>query len=493
MDASSDTKTTPYPGYRTLWLWLALGWVASGVDRTITGPVMSYMIDAEVPMFQGVENPFAVGGLVGSLLFAGYMLMQFPGGHLGDRLGHRTVIVISIVWAGLATILSGLMTALIGLVAMRVVTGLGAGLFYSNDRSVITRQSPFEKRSLGMGIVITGLAIGITLAFLLAAPLINLGTSVFGEEGAWRMPFIVLGAAAVVIGFGMAWFFKSQGGEHEFRPAYPAALKELGKYAAVFFLAVIGIYFLATRAGLPEWAVALLELTVALLFVGFIFVRLGTEVRPVLYNRDLFLIYIAAIAILWNLWFFGFWSVSIVRDAAAGSTFLEAALTAVFFGLAGIIGYPAGGWLADYAKRKGWGRKTMLVSFTLIQGLLTLAFAYYVTNAGEALFVLGTLLFTASLFFNALQPISQALTADLVPSAAYLGAAFGLWNLIGEMGAVLSPAISGVLRDATGSWGPALYLDAGIILTSFVLLMFVREPRTERVEPAQARSEPEPG
>lgn len=210
-----------------------------------------------------------------------------------------------------------------------------------------------------------------------------------------------------------------------------------------------------------------------------------------LYNRDLLLIYISAIAILWNLWFFGFWSVSIISDAAAGSTFLEAALTAVFFGLAGIIGYPAGGWLADYAKRKGWGRKTMLVSFTLIQGLLTIIFAYYYTNGGEALFVLGGLLFTASLFFNALQPISQALTADLVPSAAYLGAAFGLWNLIGEMGAVLSPALSGVLRDATGSWGAALYLDAGIILASFVLLLFVREPRVERVEPAPAQDQAE--
>jgi MFS family permease len=275
----------------------------------------------------------------------------------------------------------------------------------------------------------------------------------------------------------MARFFKSQGGEHEFRPAYLPALRELGKYSAIFFVAVIGIYFVATRAGLPEWAVAVLELTVALLFVGFIFVRLGTEIRPVLYNRDLFLIYISAIAILWNLWFFGFWSVSIISDAAAGSTFLEAALTAVFFGLAGIIGYPAGGWLADYAKRKGWGRKTMLVSFTLIQGLLTLAFAYYYTSGGEALFALGGLLFTASLFFNALQPISQALTADLVPSTVYLGAAFGLWNLIGEMGAVLSRGISGALRDATGSWNTAVMLDAGVILASAVVLLFVRESR----------------
>ena len=109
--------------------------MASGADRTITGPAVTYMIDANVPILAGTQNPFALGGLVGSLLFAGYMLTQFPGGYVGDRLGHRTVIVIAIVWAGVATLLSGVMTALIGFVALRVITGLGAGLFYSNDRS----------------------------------------------------------------------------------------------------------------------------------------------------------------------------------------------------------------------------------------------------------------------------------------------------------------------------------------------------------------------
>lgn len=475
MEASENKS--PYPGYRWLWMWLLLGWIASGVDRTITGPVVSYMIENEVPMFQGVENPFAVGGLVGSLLFAGYMLMQFPGGYVGDKVGHRTVIVISIIWAGVATILSGLMTALIGLVAFRVITGLGAGMFYSNDRTVITDQSPFQKRSLGMGVVITGLAIGITLAFLTVSPLISLGASVFGEEGAWRMPFIALGAAVIPVGIGMFLFFKGQEGEHEFRPAFGAAFKDVGKYATIFFVAVMAVYFFATQAGVPAWGVALLELCLALLLVGFIFYRLSGEISPVLYNRDLLLIYISAIAILWNLWFFGFWSVSIISDAAGGATFLRAALTAVFFGVAGIIGFPVGGWLADYAKQKGWGRKPMLVSFTLIQGLLTLAFGFYISNGGETLLILGILIFVASLFFNALQPMSQALTADLVPNTAYLGAAFGLWNLIGEMGAVLSPAISGVLRDATGSWGAAVFLDAGIIFTSFVLLLFVRESK----------------
>ena len=125
---SGEQQVTPYPGYRVLWFWLLLGWVASGADRTITGPVVTYMINTDVPLIAGAQNPFALGGLVGSLLFAGYMLTQFPGGYVGDRFGHRTVIVIAIVWAGAATILSGVVTALLGFVALRVVTGLGAGL-----------------------------------------------------------------------------------------------------------------------------------------------------------------------------------------------------------------------------------------------------------------------------------------------------------------------------------------------------------------------------
>jgi MFS transporter, ACS family, D-galactonate transporter len=160
-----------------------------------------------------VENPYAVSGLVaGSLFFAGYMLTQFPGGYLGDKFGYRTIIVISTIWAALATILTGLMTALVGLVAFRVITGLGEGMYYSNDRSVVVEQTPEEKRSFGLGVVITGLAIGITIALVSVPLLIDLGNSVFGTNDGWRMPFIALGAATLVIGIGII-ALKDSGGE----------------------------------------------------------------------------------------------------------------------------------------------------------------------------------------------------------------------------------------------------------------------------------------
>src|SRR3954465_7921763 len=186
-----------WPAYRTLWIFLLLGWTVSAADRALTGPVVTWMIDNKVAFLADTDKPFALGGLIGGLFFAGYMLTQFPGGWLGDRYGHRTIIVISLVWAGLATMLSGLVTGLVAFIAIRVFTGLGEGAFYSNDRSLIAEDTPVEKRSLGMGVVITGLAIGITIATVFAPNMIDLGGQVFAADQAWRMAFLALGAATL--------------------------------------------------------------------------------------------------------------------------------------------------------------------------------------------------------------------------------------------------------------------------------------------------------
>ena len=90
---------------------------------------------------------------------------------------------------------------------------------------------------------------------------------------------------------------------------------------------------------------------------------------PALLNRNIWLVYIAYIAILWNLWFFSFWSVQIVKEAAQ-SSLLAAALTAAFNAGAGILGFPAGGWLADWAVRTGRSRKTLALVCTAVYSVL---------------------------------------------------------------------------------------------------------------------------
>ena len=216
------------PAYRTLWFWLLLGWTVSAADRALTGPVVTWMIGNHVGFLADTSKPYALGGLIGGLFFAGYMLTQWPGGYLGDRYGHRTMISVSLVWAGIATLLSGVITGLVLFIAIRVLTGLGEGAFYSNDRSLIAEKTPIEKRSLGMGVVITGLAFGITIATVFAPNMIELGGQVFGAGQAWRMPFFILGTATLLVGLGITFYFRGQ----ERGLPYARAALHLGAYAA---------------------------------------------------------------------------------------------------------------------------------------------------------------------------------------------------------------------------------------------------------------------
>jgi Sugar phosphate permease len=470
--ASSPDASPGSRPWRHIWWWLLAGWTVSAADRAVTGPVVTWMIDHHVDFFAHAPQPHALGGLIGGLFFAGYMLTQFSGGYLGDRYGHRTLIVVSLVWAGLATMATGVLTGLVVFIVIRVVTGLGEGAYYANDRSLIAETTPERERSLGMGVVITGLALGITIATIGTPYLIDLGGLVLPTQESWRMAFLLLGAATLIVGLGMAWRWRG----HLDRKRLLGATGHLAAYSALTLVLIMAIYLLGVHFGLPTIWIAVLQVALAVAFVSVTMVRKGSELAPVLRNRDLILIYVSFIAILWNLWFFGFWSVSIVAGAAH-STFLQAALVAGFTAGAGLLGFPAGGWLSDYAVRRGWGRKSMLLSFTAVQAVLTICFAAYISLAGHpSLWVMGGLLFSASLFFNALQPVSHALAADIA-EPRLRGSAFGMMNLIGETGAVLAPAVGGVLRDATGSWATAVWLDAGLVVAGLCVLVFVRERR----------------
>lgn len=461
--------------YRTLWFLLMLGWTVSAADRALTGPVVTWMIDNKVGFLADADKPYALAGLIGGLFFAGYMLTQFPGGHLGDRYGHRTIIGVSLVWAGIATMVSGVVSGLVMFIAIRVLTGLGEGAFYSNDRSLIAERTPIEKRSLGMGVVITGLALGITIATVFAPDFIDLGSSVFSAGEAWRMPFLILGAATLVVGVVLIAYFRTQ----ERGLPYGRAAAHLAAYSAVSLAAIMAVYFVGDAAGLADIWIAVLEVALALTLVGFVFARKGEELAPVLRHRDLWLINLAFIAVLWNLWFFSFWSVSIVADAAH-SSFGRSALIAAFNAGAGILGFPVGGWLADRMARRGAGRKPLVIAFTVAQLILTVAFGLAVAAGDPSVWLLAGLLFGASTFFNAMQPMAHAMLADIAPPNLH-GAAFGMNNLVGEIGAVLSPAVSGALRDATGSWNAAIFLDAGLIAVAALLLCLVREQASSRL------------
>jgi MFS transporter, ACS family, D-galactonate transporter len=476
----------PLVPYKALWGVLLLGWVVSYSDRTLTGPVVAWMIENKTGFIGDASNPATIGGLIGSMFFLGYMLTQYPGGRLGDRYGHREMIIVSLLAAGVLTVVSGLVSGLVAFVAARVLTGLGEGVFYSNDRTLIINHTPVAKRTLGLGIVIVGLSLGLTVGIVCTPLLIQWGASLGMGDNAWRLPFFVFAAFTFVVVTVAFTFFRSKlGGRLRLGPPFVQLLL----FSLPTFVVIVGLFLLADTFAWPEWLTALIATLIALVYIAVIVRSVQKSGRgPALLNRNMWLIYIAYIAILWNLWFFSFWSVQIVKEAA-DSSLLAAALTAAFNAGAGILGFPVGGWLADRAVRSGKSRKALALICTGVYSVLVLIFGYSVSGGeGDALpslGLLGLLLFSSGVFFNALQPIVQGMTGDLVP-ASERGAAFGMLNLVSEIGAVLSPVVSGILRDATGSWSTGVYVAAGIMIVSFFLYLMVDEAPAHHEDPIPA-------
>jgi len=453
--------------YHTIWTSLFLGWVVSYIDRSLTGPVITWMIANKVSFMADVAHPHAFGGLIGSLFFAGYMLTQFPGGYFGDKYGHRVVVLISIFWAALTTLLTGLIGGLLWFVGLRVLTGLGEGAFYSNDRTLISHTTPPEKIGLGMGVVISGLTLGLTIALLATPPVIAWAQPLLGLD-AWRAPFLLMSVPTLAVGFLMLRTLRTTR-----RPDEKAgvALRGLARYAGVFLVAIMAVYWGATRLGLSPGVTGLILAGFAVAFVVYLFLAKREAVGPVLMERNLLLVYLSAVPILWHLWLYSFWAIDIIKDT--GSTFMAAALTASFNAIAGLIGFPLGGWLSDRAVRAGGSRKTVLAWLTAIEAVSILAFALLVMLGIREPVVVATLLFFSGLFFFAQQSVSHALTAELAP-ASHRGMAFGLWNLVAEIGALLAPVISGTLRDRTGGWSAALWLDGALMAISCGLVLAIR-------------------
>jgi len=87
--------------------------------------------------------------------------------------------------------------------------------------------------------------------------------------------------------------------------------------------------------------------------------------------------------------------------------------------------------------------------------------------------LLGLLLFLIGVLFAAAQTAHMTLTSDLAPPGM-TGQTFGMWNLVAEVGAVISPVLSGALRDLTGDWTAAIVLDGSLLLASAIIVLFVR-------------------
>jgi len=250
-------------------------------------------------------------------------------GHFGDRLGRKSMLVLTLFIMGVSTFCIGLLPtyASIGvlapilLIVLRVIQGIGLGGEWGGASLMVLEHAPSDKRGFYTSFVQIGFPIGLVLAtsvFALAAKLPDADFAAYG----WRIPFLL---SVVLLAIGT--FVRSRVPETPVfeqlkmrdglskNPVIEAAGKNTGTFLIavglklsevswVYLLSVFIVVYATTRLGLPKPLMldavlyaALLEL-VSLPLFGWLSDRVGR--RPLYILGALFTI-VFAFPLFWML------------------------------------------------------------------------------------------------------------------------------------------------------------------------------------------------
>ena len=219
-------------------------------------------------------------------------------GNVGDRVGRKTALALSILLMSTATFLVGLLPtfnqvgylAPVLLLLLRLVQGFSAGGEYGGAAAFLSEYAPDNRRGLHTSVVPASTAAGLLIGSLVATLLTNVLSESAMNDFGWRLPFL----AALPLGL-VGWYirarlddtpvFQNLEDEHAvsktpMRETFTHYRKPLLLAFAVTLLNAVGFYILLTymptylseQVGLGETE-SFLATTIALItYVGLIFV-----------------------------------------------------------------------------------------------------------------------------------------------------------------------------------------------------------------------------
>ncbi len=181
----------------------ALEWYDFFIYGTAAALVFSELFFPKFESSTGLLLSFATFGV-------GFFARPFGGmlfGHMGDRIGRKPVLVITLMLVGVGTFLIGLlptydsvgMWAPVMLVTLRLVQGFGAGAEYGGAVILAVEHAPAGRRGLFGSFAAIGVNIGLLLATGVFALVSSLPKEDFLSWG-WRIPFL-LSIILVLVGF----------------------------------------------------------------------------------------------------------------------------------------------------------------------------------------------------------------------------------------------------------------------------------------------------
>ena len=201
MSAQLNDAVAPHKrGIPAWWVTIFLfwlGWIFMYADRTVLNPVMGEL-----------EKEFGLSGtqlgLMNSVFYFSYALLQVPAGILGDKIGKKKVLIPGFLLFGAFTAVTGWAKSWSTLLFARVVTGAGEGTYYGPQYGLSSEQIPKKYRSLGSAIINSGMAFGIALGLMASSWL------VYDQGYSWRTPFFAMSIPTLLTGLAIWLFVKEK-------------------------------------------------------------------------------------------------------------------------------------------------------------------------------------------------------------------------------------------------------------------------------------------
>lgn len=414
---------------RRVWIYVFLFFLATinYVDRVALS-VSAAPISHEL----GIDK-VGLGYLFSSFLWL-YVVCLVPMGWLVDRLGSRLVNASGMALWSAATIATGLVGSLGGLIGTRIVMGIGEATTYPAGGRVIREWIPARERALASTIFNGGAYFGPAVGGVALASLVAVA--------GWRSGFYACGAIGFIwLAAWLVWFRQPE---------------QVGWLAAEERRMILRERA-DTQAGDGQPAMGILQLLRRPAMIGMMLTQ-GCAV----YTQYLFLTWLPN-----------------YLQTERGMTMLKSGVLMMLPYLGAVVitvilGRISDAVLTPQAIAHG-GRRVMVVATMLCASVILL------TPVVENVYLVLLLIMVALGGVASAVGLNIALLNDLLRSAPDVGRATGLLILGGNVFGILAPVVTGYVITATGSFDYAFAI-AGVLLLCGALASFTLARRP--IEPS---------
>jgi MFS family permease len=174
-----------------------------GLTSILVSAVLGYAMDGYNLLILSflmpdIEKAMHLSGIQAGSVFSVQLVASIVGGalfgQLGDRIGRRTGLMLSVALFSVGALLSGLSWDFSSLLVFRLVTGIGLGGEFGLGMALFNEAWPRTRRGLGAGVIQASFLVGIFCAGLVASHLVR----AMGPD-AWRIAFMT-GFLPIVLG-----------------------------------------------------------------------------------------------------------------------------------------------------------------------------------------------------------------------------------------------------------------------------------------------------